>query len=187
MRRSSWTERTASAPPAEAAFSPLDEELELGTEAFDPWLVESIVLLGTVMPFERVPVVMDRLLTIPVGVETARRLTERLARTRVVLEDAEAERVRAMLPMPASGPAVQQVSLDGAMVPLVGGEWAEVKTLAVGEVEQTTAADGSRQIRTTALSYFSRLTDAETFRDLARGELYRRGTAAATEVCAVQD
>jgi hypothetical protein len=89
--------------------------------------------------------------------------------------------------MPTSGPAVQQLSLDEAMVPLVGGEWAEVKTLALGEVEQTTAADGSVQSKTTALSYFSRLTDAETFREVARGELYRRGTAAATVVCAVQD
>ena len=168
-------------------FPPLDEELELGPETFDPWLVESIVLLGTVMPFERVPLVADRLLEVPVSVETARRLTEAVGRTRVALEDAEAARLGATLPMPTSGPAVQQLSLDGAMVPLVGGEWAEVKTLALGEVEQTTAADGSVRIRTRALSYFSRLTDAETFRDLARGELHRRGTAAATEVCAVQD
>jgi hypothetical protein len=174
-------------PPAKAAFSPLDEELELGPETFDPWLVESIVLLGTVAPFERVPLVMDRLLRMPVSVETARRLTEAMGRTQEKREDAEAERVRATLPMPEAGPAVQQLSLDGAMVPLVGGAWAEVKTLALGEVEQTTAADGSVQIKTTALSYFSRLTDAETFRELARGELYRRGTAAATVVCAVQD
>lgn len=34
-----------------------------------------------------------------------------------------------------AGPAVQQVSVDGAMVPLVGGEWAEVKTLAIGTVQ----------------------------------------------------
>jgi hypothetical protein len=174
-------------PPARGAFSPLDEELELGPETFDPWLVESIVLLGTVAPFERVPLVLDRLLRVPVSVETARRLTERIGRTQEQREDAEAERIRATLPMPATGPAVQQVSLDGAMVPLVGGVWAEVKTLALGEVARTTAADGRVQITTTALSYFSRLTDAETFRELARGELYRRGTAAATVVCAVQD
>jgi hypothetical protein len=124
---------------------------------------------------------------VPVSVETAGRLTEKLGRTQEQREDAEAERVRATLPMPATGPGVQQLSLDGAMVPLVGGTWAEVKTLALGEVEQTTAADGSVQITTTALSYVSRLTDAETFRELARGELYRRGTAAATVVCAVQD
>lgn len=169
------------------AFSPLDEELELGQETFDPWVTESIVLLGTVMPFERVPLVANRVLTVPVSIETARRLTESIGRTQVQREDAEAERVRATLPMPASGPAVQQLSVDGAMVPLVGGEWAEVKTLALGDVEQTTAADGSVQARTTALSYFSRLTDADTFREQARGELHRRGTAAAGLVCAVQD
>jgi hypothetical protein len=61
-----------------------------------------------------------------------------------------------------------------------------VKTLALGEVEPT-ATDGPVQIRTTALSYVSRLADAETFRDVARAELSRRGTAAATVVCAVQD
>jgi hypothetical protein len=43
------------------------------------------------------------------------------------------------------------------------------------------------RIRTTVLSYVSRLTDAETSRDMARAELSRRGTAAATVVCAVQD
>jgi hypothetical protein len=187
MSRSTWSGTTGCASPANGAFSPLDEELELGPETFDPWLVESIVLLGTVAPFERVPLVMDRLLRVPVSVETARRLTERMGRTQERREDAEAERVRATLPMPETGPAVQQLSLDGAMVPLVGGVWAEVKTLALGEVRQTTAADGSVQIRTTALSYFSRLTDAETFRELARGELSRRGTAAAAVVCAVQD
>jgi hypothetical protein len=149
--------------------------------------VESIVLLGTVMPFERVPLVVDRLLEVPVSVETARRLTEAVGRTRVTLEDGEAAHLGATLPMPTGGPAVQQLSLDGAMVPLVGGAWAEVKTLALGEVEQSTADDGSVRIRTTALSYFSRMTDADTFRELARGELHRRGTAAATVVCAVQD
>lgn len=145
------------------------------------------MLLGTVMPFERVPEVLDRVLEVPVSVETARRLTEAVGRTRVALEEAEAARLRATLPMPGRGPAVQQLSLDGAMVPLVGGEWAEVKTLALGEVESMPAADGSTRIRTTALSYFSRLTDAETVRERARGELYRRGTAAAPAVCAVQD
>lgn len=187
MSRSTLSGSTGSAPPASGAFSPLDEELELGSETFDPWLVESIVLLGTVAPFERAPLLTSRLLRVPVSVETARRLTERIGRTQEQREAAEAERVRATLPMPATGPAVQQLSLDGAMVPLVGGAWAEVKTLALGEAGQTTTRDGSDRSTTSALSYFSRLTDADTFRELARGELYQRGTAAATVVCAVQD
>lgn len=123
MSRSALSGSTGSAPPASGAFSPLDEELELGTETFDPWLVESIVLLGTVAPFERAPLLTSRLLRVPVSVETARRLTERIGRTQEQREAAEAERVRATLPLPATGPAVQQLSLDGAMVPLVGGAW----------------------------------------------------------------
>lgn len=172
---------------ADAAFSPLDEELELGTERFDPWLTESIVLLGTVMPFGRVPLVLQQLTRVPVKSETVRRVTEAVGRAQVGRATDEAERVRATLPMPTQGPAVQQLSLDGAMVPVVGGEWAEVKTLALGEVTTTTATDGTTTTRTTGLSYFSRLTDADTFRAQARGELYRRGTAVAGVVCAVQD
>ena len=172
---------------ADAAFSPLDEELELGTERFDPWVTESIALLGTVLPFGRVPLVLERLTRVPVRSETVRRVTEAIGRAQVGRETVEAERVRATLPLPTQGPAVQQLSLDGAMVPVVGGEWAEVKTLALGEVTTTTTADGAATTRTTALTYFSRLTDADTFREQARGELYRRGTAVAGVVCAVQD
>ena len=124
---------------ADAAFSPLDEELELGTERFDPWVTESIALLGTVLPFGRVPLVLERLTRVPVRSETVRRVTEAIGRAQVGRETVEAERVRATLPLPTQGPAVQQLSLDGAMVPVVGGEWAEVKTLALGEVTTTTS------------------------------------------------
>jgi hypothetical protein len=113
---------------ADAAFSPLDEELELGTERFAPWLTESIVLLGTVMPFGRVPLVLERLTSVPVKPETGRRVTEAVGRAQVGRETVEAERVRATRPMPSQGPAVQQLSLDGAMAPVIGGEWAEVRT-----------------------------------------------------------
>ena len=46
-----------------------------------------------------------------------------------------------------------------------------MKTLALGEFEPTTATDGPVRIRTTALSYVSRLTDAETFRDVSKREI----------------
>ena len=69
------------------------------------------------------------------------------------------------------------------MVPLVGGEWAEVKTLAVGQVRTV----GEGQFHTSELSYFSRLTDAQSFGRLASLELHRRGTERAAVVCAVND
>jgi hypothetical protein len=81
-------------------------------------------------------------------------------------------------PLPSPGPAVQQVSADGAMVPLVGGIWAEARTLAVG-----TVAAG----RTREMSYFSRLCDAQTFIRQATLPLHERGTERAGVVCAVLD
>ena len=42
-------------------------------------------------------------------------------------------------------------------------------------------------MRATALSYCSRLSDAETFSRMSQGETYRRGTARAGVVCAVMD
>jgi hypothetical protein len=76
------------------------------------------------------------------------------------------------------------------MVPLVGGVWGEVKTLAVGAVEPRPAADRGRrqqEVRTADLSYFSRMTDHETFTRLALVETHRRGTETAGVVCAVSD
>ena len=70
-------------------------------------------------------------------------------------------------------------------MPLRGGVWAEVKTLVIGEVLAPTSE--TTTARTTAHSYFSRLTDAATFADLASVEIERRGVERARAVCAVQD
>jgi len=75
------------------------------------------------------------------------------------------------------------MSGDGAFVHLVGGEWAEVKTLALGEVTRNSRGE----VRTRHLSYFSRLSDAESFEEAALVETHRRGLERATDVCAVQD
>jgi hypothetical protein len=84
------------------------------------------------------------------------------------------------------GPA-KQLSVDGARVPRVGGEWAEVKTLAVGEVEPPVQHKGETVIRTRDMTYFSRLTDSNTFQRLALVETHRRGVETAGAVGAVTD
>src|SRR5207237_1002855 len=79
-------------------------------------------------------------------------------------------------------------SLVEHLVPLVGGEWAEVKTLALGVVQELVVnRRGEPEVHTTALSYFSRLTDHETCGRLATVETHRRGTETAGVVCAVVD
>ena len=73
------------------------------------------------------------------------------------------------------------------MVPLLHGQWAEVKTVAIGTVLSSPGPDGSGSPRATDISYFSRRTDHETFSRLALPELHRRGTETAGVVVAVMD
>ena len=165
-------------------FSPLDKQLGLRPgSSLTPWLVDSIVRLGARLPFGQVPGLLAHFTGVTISAETVRRLTETAgAAAEVVATQAVADLERT-LPDPPPGPAVQQLSVDGAMAPLVGGGWAEVKTLAIGTV--TTGPDGLPT--TTALSYFSRLTDAETFGRLATDEVHRRGTSTAGTVVAITD
>ncbi|MGQ0602237.1 MAG: ISKra4 family transposase, partial [Anaerolineales bacterium] len=79
------------------------------------------------------------------------------------------------------------MSADGAMVPLMDGSWAEVKTLAIGEVTEPVKDNGELTVHTTALSYFSRLTDSDSFGRLALVETHRRGVESAQAVAAVTD
>ena len=168
----------------EPGFSPLDERLGLCPgSTLTPWLVDSIVRLGTRLPFSQVPDLVAHFTGVTVSAETVRRLTEQAGMAAVAVATAAVDRLEQTRPLPPPGPVVQQLSIDGAMAPLVGGVWAEVKTLALGTV--TTGA-GATPV-TTALSYFSRLTDAETFGRLATGELQRRGTSTAGTVVAVTD
>ena len=95
----------------------------------------------------------------------------------------EEERLKQQAPPVPAGADKQALSGDGAMVHLVGGEWVEVKTLALGEVTHNTRGE----VCTQHLSYFSRLSDAASFEEAALVETHRRGLERASEVCAVQD
>ena len=139
----------------------------------------SIVRLGTWLPFERVPMVLGHFTRVPVSAETARRLTEQAGAALEAAETAAVEALEAANRLPAAPRERLQVSVDGAMVPLVHRTWAEVKTLAVGTVRAGA--------HTTALSYFSRLAEADAFRRLAWVETQRRGVPAAADVCGVVD
>jgi hypothetical protein len=73
------------------------------------------------------------------------------------------------------------------MVPLVGGEWAEVKTVAIGEIEEAVGRDGEKVVRTGNNSYFSRMIESRQFTRLALGEIHRRGVESARLVAAPAD
>ena len=176
-----------SARPVEPGIFPLDEELELTGSGYSPWLEECLVRLGTWLPFEQGPAALRFLAHVEVSAETVRRLTEAAGAAQVAVEEAEVERLERDNPASPPGPPLLQLSVDGALVPLVGGEWAEVRTVALGRILQAETAAGPHFVRTAELSYFARRASAEELRRLAWPELYRRGIETAGTVCAVQD
>jgi hypothetical protein len=116
-------------------------------------------------------------------VDTVRRLTEAVGAAQVEREELVCQRLRRDAPDGPDGPAVQQLSADGAMVPVTGGEWAEARTIALG----TVTVDEQGQPHTSQLRYFSRLCSAAAFIDWVALPLHAAGTAQAGTVVAVQD
>ena len=149
-----------------------------------PRLIEGIVRLGSALSFEQAPALLHFFTGVRVSAETVRRLTETAGTIQLARERAAVARLEQELPEPPPGPALQQLSADGAMVPLVGGVWAEVKTLAIGTVEPHASTGGPRARN---ISYVSRLADAASFGWQATLETQRRGTPTAGTVVAVMD
>jgi hypothetical protein len=156
--------------------------------ALTPSLQESAVRLGTWLPFPPAAAMLAHFTHTTVSEPTVRRKTEQAGAAYVAVQTAAVAALEQAAPAPPAGPPLQQVSVDGAMVPLRGkGEWAEVKTLALGTVQPPVLERGEPVVHTTELSYFSRLADHETFARLALAETHRRGTATAGRVVGVVD
>jgi hypothetical protein len=169
--------------PVGQAFFPLDEQLGLLSGGVTPRGEEVLVRLSTWMPFEDAREMLQEVMGIQVSKATVRRMTLAIGQAQLAVEEAEQERLQHEVPPAPAGAEKQAMSGDGAMVHLVGGEWAEVKTLALGEVTHKKSGESCTQ----HLSYFSRLSDASSFAQAALVETQRRGLERATEVCAVQD
>jgi hypothetical protein len=169
------------------AFFPLDDELELLPGTLTPSLQEDLVHLGVWMPFGKAAEQLRRFRQTEVSRPTAERVTEAAGAAYVAWQMAEVARIERELPAPTVGPAQLFMSVDGAHIPLVGGEWAEVKTLVIGAVQPPKVVHGETVIRTAEHSYFSRLTDSDTFQRVALVETQRRGVETAAAVGFVTD
>lgn len=135
------------------------------------------------MSFSAASRIFERWFGIRLGPSTTRRQTLAAGEALVAAETAAVEWVLRDAPEPtAAGVEHQQLSVDGAMVPLIG-EWAEVKTLAVGSVNESP----TKEPKAVDLSYFSRLCDHKTFTRLATIETHRRATDRAKRVTVVVD
>lgn len=200
----------------EQAFFPLDEELGLQPGSFTPRQLEHLVHLSLWMPFGKAAKLLGEVTGVQVSEPTARRQTEMAGAAYEQWQNEQADQLCAKKPrrnhgrLGAQTPGKDQqkavleskrrksekaeekllLSSDGSMIPLVGGEYVEAKTLVIGRVQSKEKASKQRpdqQVETVDLSYFSRVTDAETFGRLSIVETERRGISLASHVCAVQD
>jgi hypothetical protein len=137
------------------------------------------------MPFRHASRILQDLLGVSSSPETARRLCEEVGRRVEEKPTTEAQEPWTEEGNPRANPSRLAISADGALVPLIGGEWAEVRTLAIGEVPSGSANPENVHVRN--LSSVSRVTDAAHVTDLAEVETRRRRLVQAQEVCAVMD
>jgi hypothetical protein len=174
--------------PVERGFFPLDEELELLPGSLTPHLQECLVRLGAWIPsFEEAGKLLQAFTGVDVSEPTVRRRTEGAGAAYVALQEEEVERIERELPPVPPGPAKALLSVDGAMVPLLHGEWGEVKTLVIGEIQKPVQERGELVVHSEKLSYFSRMIDSDSFCRLALVETDRRGLENAGLVAAVSD
>ena len=143
-----------------------------------------MVQLGSRLPFAQAAELMGRFWKVEVSEATVRRATEKSGQAYVEVQREEVAALEQEMQEAPLGPALQQLSVDGAMVPLLHGEWGEVKTLAIGTIEQS---GPEREAHARDMSYFSRMLDHGRFGWLATVETHRRGTGNAGTVCAVVD
>ena len=173
---------------AGGGFFPLDEELRLLPGKLTPREHERLVrLAGWIPSFEKAVELFKDFLGIEVGKITSQRYTEEAGAVYEQIQKEEVEYLERHMPPACQGAEKMQISADGAMVPLLHGVWAEVRTLVIGEVQPAVEEKGEMVIHTRNLSYFSRKVSAQEFGRLALVEMHRRGVENATQVAAVMD
>ena len=123
--------------PVEQGFFPLDDELALLPGGLSPHLQEQLARMSLWIPsFKKAEELWADFTRVAVSEPTARRQTEEAGAAYVAVQTVEVERIEKELPASPEGPEKQLLSVDGCMVPLVQGEWAEVKTAAIGVIEK---------------------------------------------------
>jgi hypothetical protein len=114
-----------------------------------------LLRFGTILPFEKAAQELDFVLKVGVSEPTTRRYVEAAGKAYEEYQTAEVERLEKTSPPVKKNEKKMLISVDGAMVPLVGGEWAEVKTLTIGEIQKPVMERGEWVVHSENHSYFS--------------------------------
>ena len=174
--------------PVVSGFFPLDEELALVPGTLAPSIQDHLTHLASWMPFRRAAQMLERLLGVQVSEATIRRHTETVGALYEQQQTAMSQQASPGNERSASasscGPATRpqwRWRLCGA------GQGRLGRSPHAGHRRSGPIGSAEQEVRTHALSYFSRMTDAATFAELAEVETQRRGVVQAEQVCAVTD
>ena len=130
---------------------------------------------------------MEDMQGVEVSKSVGQRYSEAAGAAYEEMQKEEVERLEREQPPAPAGAEKLQVSADGAMVPLRHGQWAEVRTVVIGEVQPAVLERGDWVVHTRNLSYFSRKISSEEFTRLALVEIQRRGVENASQVAGIMD
>ena len=161
--------------------------MELLSGELTPKGHENLVRLSGWVPFEKAVALYEALTGVRVSDSTSRRYTQAAGRVYEEQQNEEAAYLEKEKPEAPQGGNKIQLSADGAMVPVLHGQWREVRTLVIGEVDPPVKENEKWVVHTRKLSYFSRKVTSEEFEGLSLVEVHRRGVENAKEVAAVMD
>lgn len=169
-------------------FFPLDEALGLLPGIYTPQVQETMTRLGSRMPYQEAQEELALLWKVNVSKSSMRHITMRHGRVANTVIEEKVAQLEATAPRPTAQPQQLVMCADGAMVPLITGEWREVKTVAFGEFASCWDAKRRQVVtKTKRVSYFSRVAPAEEFGRMALVEWHRRGGENAQRVVAIND
>lgn len=134
-----------------------------------------MVRLSTWMPFRPASRALAFFTRVQVAEATLRQVTEQAGAAQVRIQEEQATALLQERAESPAGPKVELMSLDGCYIQVVGGEWKEVKTVALGMVNEPVEERGEQVVHTSELTYFSRMSESGQFRASRPGGNPRAG------------
>ena len=182
-------------------FFPLDRQLQLGNHSWTPETIKQAVRLGVEIPsLRRAAESFQESTKIPMSKSSLGRLvqeygdkvveqqeTEAEATVQVPGRDEDMEVAWRNIPEPDS--EVMAVSMDGALINIIGEGWKEVKVVTISAVEREVRLEGDeeKEVGLSKHSYRAGLWEAKEFAKQQWAEACRRGLEKAEKVVSIND
>jgi hypothetical protein len=184
-------------------FSPLDQQLQLGSHGWTPETAQHALQLAAHIPYKRAAKTFEDLTAIPFSGSSLHRLMQEYGGQLVVQQAEEAEATikppakfdeETFRQVPAPESEMVAVSMDGATIRIRHEGWKEVKTVTISEVQREQEENESEpspsaeaRVKLVKHSYRSGLWDAPTFSKQQWAEATRRGVEKAKHIVCVND